>query len=56
MYSLLWITMNKEEGAKTVVLGGKRDIQQQYCGTVGARQSTDLSTIDTEIKVLPRPK
>jgi hypothetical protein len=47
--------MNKEEGSKTVVLGGKSDVQQQYCGTVGG-QSTDFSTIDTEIKVRPRPE
>ena len=43
------ITMAKEEGAKTVVYGGKSDVQQQYCGTVGG-QSTDFSTIDSEIK------
>jgi hypothetical protein len=42
--------MSKEEGSKTVVLGGRKDVQQQYCGTVGG-QSTDFSTIDTEIKV-----
>ncbi|KAF8157203.1 hypothetical protein B0H34DRAFT_490777 [Crassisporium funariophilum] len=47
--SLFSVTMNKEEGSKTVVLGGKSDVQQQYCGTVGG-QSTDYSTIDTEIK------
>ena len=47
--------MNKEEGSKTVVLGGKNDVQQQYCGTVGG-QSTDFSTIDTEIKVRPEPE
>ena len=44
--------MNKKEGAKTVVVGGKSDVQQQYCGTVGG-QSTDFSTIDTEVKVRP---
>ncbi|KAI0792260.1 hypothetical protein C8Q75DRAFT_792008 [Abortiporus biennis] len=43
------VTMAKEEGAKTVVVGGKKDVGQQYCGTVGG-QSTDFSTIDTEIK------
>ncbi|PPQ84793.1 hypothetical protein CVT25_007425 [Psilocybe cyanescens] len=43
------VTMNKEEGSKTVVLGGKKDVQQQYCGTVGG-QSTDFSTMDTEVK------
>jgi hypothetical protein len=47
------VTMSKEEGAKTVVLGGRSDVQQQYCGTVGG-QSTDFSTIDTEIKVRKR--
>jgi hypothetical protein len=41
--------MNKEEGSKTVVIGGKSDVQQQYCGTVGG-QSTDYSTVDTDIK------
>ncbi|KAJ7511260.1 hypothetical protein B0H11DRAFT_2152160 [Mycena galericulata] len=44
------ITMAKEEGVKTVVVGGKKDVQQEYCGTVGG-QSADYSTIDTEIKV-----
>ncbi|KAL7277149.1 hypothetical protein ACG7TL_008995 [Trametes sanguinea] len=43
------VTMAKEEGAKTVVYGGKEDVQQQYCGTVGG-QSTDYSTIDTQVK------
>ncbi|KAF9269650.1 hypothetical protein L218DRAFT_953275 [Marasmius fiardii PR-910] len=47
--SLFSITMKKLEGAKTVVVGGKKDVQQQYCGTVGG-QSTDFATIDTEIK------
>jgi hypothetical protein len=44
------ITMAKEEGVRTVVVGGKSDLQQHYCGIVGG-QSTDFSTIDTEIKV-----
>jgi len=47
--SLFSITMAKEEGVKTVVVGGKSDVKQEYCGTVGG-QSTDYSTIDTEIK------
>ncbi|GLB42382.1 putative peptidase family S41 [Lyophyllum shimeji] len=47
--SLFSITMSKHEGVKTVVVGGKKDVPQQYCGTVGG-QSTDFSTIDTEIK------
>ncbi|PPR00180.1 hypothetical protein CVT24_005078 [Panaeolus cyanescens] len=47
--SLFSITMAKKEGSKTVVLGGKQGVQQQYCGTVGG-QSTDFSTMDTEIK------
>ena len=41
--------MSKEEGAKTVVYGGRKSVQQQYCGTVGG-QSTDFSTIDSEVK------
>lgn len=28
------VTMNKEEGVRTVVVGGKKDVQQQYSGTV----------------------
>ncbi|RDB24235.1 Peptidase S41 family protein ustP [Hypsizygus marmoreus] len=47
--SLFSITMAKHEGVKTVVVGGKNDVPQQYCGTVGG-QSTDFSSIDTEIK------
>ncbi|TFK44792.1 hypothetical protein BDQ12DRAFT_673584 [Crucibulum laeve] len=47
--SLFSITMSKEEGVTTVVVGGKNDIRQQYCGTVGG-QSTGFSSIDTEIK------
>ncbi|RDX51766.1 hypothetical protein OH76DRAFT_1346545 [Lentinus brumalis] len=46
--SLFSITMAKEEGAKTVVYGGRNSVSQQYCGTVGG-QSTDYSTIDSEI-------
>ena len=42
--------MNKLEGSKTVVVGGKKDVTQQYCGTVGG-QSSDFSTMDTEVKV-----
>lgn len=42
--------MSKEEGARTVVVGGKEDVEQQYCGTVGG-QSSDFSTMDTQVKV-----
>jgi len=42
--------MSKKEGSKTVVIGGKKEVPQQYCGIVGG-QSTDFSTMDTEIKV-----
>ncbi|KAK0195495.1 hypothetical protein F5146DRAFT_1100975 [Armillaria mellea] len=35
--------------SKLFVVGGKTDTPQEYCGTVGG-QSTDFSTIDTEIK------
>ena len=41
--------MSKNEGTKTVVVGGKSDVKQQYCGIVGG-QSTNFKTIDTEIK------
>lgn len=44
--------MAKREGSKTVVVGGKHDITQQYCGTVGG-QSTDFSALDTDVKVRP---
>ena len=43
------ITMNKLEGAKTVVVGGRNTVKQQYCGTVGG-QSTDFATINSDIK------
>ncbi|KAF9522264.1 hypothetical protein CPB83DRAFT_911433 [Crepidotus variabilis] len=46
--SLFSITMVKKEGAKTVVVGGKKG-PQQYSGTVGG-QSIDFATVDTEIK------
>lgn len=49
--SLFSITMAKEDGVRTVVVGGKQDVTQHYCGTVGG-QSTDFSTIDTEVKTL----
>lgn len=42
--------MKKSEGVRTVVLGGKKGVQQHYCGVVGG-QSTDFATIDSEIKV-----
>ncbi|TFK66897.1 hypothetical protein BDN72DRAFT_843673 [Pluteus cervinus] len=48
--ALFQVVMAKREGSKTVVVGGKQDITQQYCGTVGG-QSTDFSGIDSEIKV-----
>ncbi|KAI0667292.1 hypothetical protein C8Q78DRAFT_1175982 [Trametes maxima] len=47
--SLFSITMAKEEGSKTIVYGGRKGVQQQYCGTVGG-QSTDFATMDTEVK------
>jgi hypothetical protein len=42
--------MSKLEGVKTIVVGGKSDVKQEYCGTVGG-QSRGFSAIDTEIKV-----
>ncbi|KAJ7096224.1 hypothetical protein C8R44DRAFT_812463 [Mycena epipterygia] len=47
--SLFSITMSKHEGVKTAVLGGHKDVPQQYCGVVGG-QSTHFAEIDTEIK------
>ncbi|KAF9813253.1 hypothetical protein IEO21_05688 [Rhodonia placenta] len=47
--SLFSITMAKGEGSKTVFVGGKAGVQQQYCGIVGG-QSTRFSQVDTEIK------
>ncbi|KAH9485462.1 Peptidase S41 family protein ustP [Psilocybe cubensis] len=47
--SLFSITMAKLEGVRTVVFGGKADVRQQYCGTVGG-QSLGFSSIDTDIK------
>ena len=41
--------MAKEDGVRTVVVGGKNDVPQQYCGVVGG-QSTDFAMVDTEIK------
>jgi hypothetical protein len=41
--------MNKLEGVKTVVFGGRNAVKQQYCGIVGG-QSTDFATINSEIK------
>ncbi|KAJ7698268.1 hypothetical protein B0H17DRAFT_1050647 [Mycena rosella] len=43
------ITMAKAEGVKTVVVGGYKDVKQEYCGTVGG-ESSGYSSIDTEIK------
>ncbi|KAL1739971.1 hypothetical protein HDZ31DRAFT_48432 [Schizophyllum fasciatum] len=47
--SLFSITMAKLEGAKTVVVGGKEGVQQQYCGVVGG-QSTSFASVDSEVK------
>ncbi|KAF8061523.1 hypothetical protein FPV67DRAFT_1509294 [Lyophyllum atratum] len=47
--SLFAITMAKHESVRTVVVGGKNDVPQQYCGTVGG-QSTGFASVDTEIK------
>ena len=42
--------MHKVEGSKTVVVGGKSDVPQEYAGVVGG-QSVDFSSMDTQIKV-----
>ncbi|TBU38639.1 hypothetical protein BD309DRAFT_1022710 [Dichomitus squalens] len=38
------VTLAKEEGAKTVVYGGKRDVPQQYCGTNNSLAPPDFLT------------
>ncbi|KAH8102308.1 hypothetical protein BXZ70DRAFT_68187 [Cristinia sonorae] len=43
------IPLAKREGAKTVVVGGKKGIQQQYAGIVGG-QVLDYFEIDIEVK------
>ncbi|PVF94674.1 hypothetical protein CPB86DRAFT_800281 [Serendipita vermifera] len=43
------ITMQKKEGAKVAVVGGRQSVPQQYTGTVGG-QSTSFAAIDSEIK------
>ena len=43
------VTMSKLEGAKTVVFGGRKGVNQQYCGTVGGESST-FATINSAIK------
>ncbi|KAJ7770130.1 hypothetical protein DFH07DRAFT_768685 [Mycena maculata] len=47
--SLFSIEMSKNEGVKTAVLGGHKDVPPQYCGVVGG-QSLHFADIDTEIK------
>ncbi|TFK72083.1 hypothetical protein BDN72DRAFT_378506 [Pluteus cervinus] len=43
------LTMAKHEGSKTVVLGGKKDVKQKYCGTIGGEQ-WHFPALDSEIK------
>jgi len=45
--------MNKLEGTKTVVFGGRNTVKQQYCGIVGG-QSTNFATIMSEVKTAKR--
>ena len=42
--------MQLEEGSKTLVVGGKVGVTQQYAGTV-AGQASDFSIMDTNVKV-----
>lgn len=41
--------MNKLEGVKTVVFGGRNTVKQQHCGIVGG-QSTNFATINSDVK------
>ena len=43
--------MSKLEGVRTVVVGGKNDVPQDYCGTVGG-QKLSFTDIDSQIKVI----
>ncbi|KZV95737.1 hypothetical protein EXIGLDRAFT_734781 [Exidia glandulosa HHB12029] len=47
--SLFTITMSVHYGVRTVVVGGKPGVAQNYCGTVGG-QSVSFVTMDTEVK------
>lgn len=47
---IIQIALSKHYGVTTVVVGGKEGTVQQYTGTVGG-QSSDFSTMDTEVKV-----
>ena len=47
--SIFSIHMQKLQGARTVVVGGKKSTPQSYSGIVGG-QSTNFATIDSEIK------
>ena len=42
--------MHKVEGSKTVVVGGRSDVPQEYAGVVGG-QSADFWAMDTHVKV-----
>lgn len=47
--SIFSIHMQKLQGARTVVVGGRKSTPQSYSGIVGG-QSTNFATIDSEIK------
>ncbi|KAH7108013.1 hypothetical protein BKA62DRAFT_680695 [Auriculariales sp. MPI-PUGE-AT-0066] len=47
--SLFTISMSVNYGTRSVVVGGKPNTKQQYCGTVGG-QSTSYVTMDTQVK------
>jgi hypothetical protein len=43
------VMMSKLEGAKTVVVGGRKGVKQQYCGVVGG-QSSSFAVMKYQIK------
>ncbi|KAH8099441.1 hypothetical protein BXZ70DRAFT_1009250 [Cristinia sonorae] len=49
--AMLSIAMSKQEGSKTVVVGGVDNVKQQYCGIVGG-ESTDFVAMDFSVKSL----
>lgn len=50
MLTLYKIPLKKIDGVKTVVVGGKQGVKQDYCGTIGGNSIYHLS-INSDIFV-----
>lgn len=46
----LQISITENGGTRNVVVGGKKDVKQHFCGVIGG-QSTNFRQMDTEVKV-----